>query len=186
MPRKSVTTRKGDCGETRLLNNSKIKKSNLRPEVTGTLDEAGAFIGRSKAESRLPYVQDTLYTVQNHLYLLNAELACPEDKKHYLKRKIAKRHIQYLDNCIAFIEKNIELPPKFYLPGQSLPSAELDIARTVVRRAERRVVELSQEETLHNNSILPYLNRLSDLLFLLARYEEFKNDIPYAHPRPED
>ncbi|MDZ7723151.1 MAG: cob(I)yrinic acid a,c-diamide adenosyltransferase [candidate division KSB1 bacterium] len=185
MPRKSITTRTGDHGETRLLDNTRVRKYHVRPEAYGTLDEAGAFLGRARSVTSIPYICTTLRTLQNHLYLLNSELACPEDKRDQLKTIITNQQLGYLDTCITFIEDNIEMPMKFYLPGQSPVSADIDIARTIVRRAERRIVELDGEEPLENNYILPYLNRLSDLLFLLARYEEFKNGIDYAHPEAE-
>lgn len=183
---KSITTRNGDNGTTNLLDNSRVTKDHLRPDAYGTLDEAGAFIGRARSQSKLDFVRKTITMIQNHLYLLNSELACPDDKRHCLKAFISQTHLDNVEHAIASIESELSLPPTFFLPGQSPISADIDIARTVVRRAERRVIELSRIESLKNELIIPYLNRLSDLLFLLARYEEHANGIPFAHPQIEE
>ncbi|MBN1467037.1 cob(I)yrinic acid a,c-diamide adenosyltransferase [candidate division KSB1 bacterium] len=184
--KKSVTTKKGDDGTTGLLDNSRVTKSDLRPEAYGTLDEAAAFIGLARAKSNLQMTQELLRTIQQHLYLLNAELACPVDCLHLLKMKLTKEHLGRLEEIAARLEEELNLPAKFVLYGQSEISACLDIARAVVRRAERHIVELNRAEKIANLTILPYINRLSDLLFLLARYEEFKNGIKYAHPYDDE
>ncbi len=182
MKKYSITTKKGDNGSTGLLDNSRVQKFDLRPETYGTLDEAAAFLGLARAKTSLDETKDILWKIQNHIYLMNAELACPVDYLHLLKDKLAESHLQELEEFSETIENKLELPRKFVLYGQSETAAYLDIARTVVRRAERRLVELNQKEQLENKTIMAYINRLSDVLFLLARYEEFKNGIPYAHP----
>lgn len=178
----SITTKKGDDGTTGLLDNSRVQKYDLRPETYGTLDEAAAFLGLARAKSTLAKTKEILLAIQNHIYLMNAELACPVDYLHLLKNKLAASHLKQLEELEQKIESELELPRKFVLYGQSETSAYLDIARTVVRRAERRLVELHQSEKIENQTMMAYINRLSDVLFLLARYEEFKSNIPYAHP----
>ncbi|MBN1483034.1 cob(I)yrinic acid a,c-diamide adenosyltransferase [candidate division KSB1 bacterium] len=178
----SITTKKGDDGTTGLLDNSRVQKYDLRPETYGTLDEAAAFLGLARAKSTLARTKEILLVIQNHLYLINAELACPVDSLHVLKYKISTAHLQQLETFSASTEKELALPRKFVLYGQSESSAYLDIARAVVRRAERRFVELNQIEKLDHATISAYLNRLSDTLFLLARYEEYRNGIPFVHP----
>lgn len=178
----SITTKKGDDGTTGLLDNSRVKKSNLRPETYGTLDEAAAFLGLARATTDLERTRAFLLTVQNHLYLINAELACPPEYLHLLRKRLSADHLQKLEALAQAVEAELELPRKFVLYGESQVSALLDVARAVVRRAERRLVELCDRETVNNASILAYLNRLSDALFLLARYEEFAHGIPFAHP----
>jgi cob(I)alamin adenosyltransferase len=177
----SITTKKGDDGTTGLLDNSRVQKFDLRPETFGTLDEAAAFLGLARATTTLDKTKEILLKIQNHIYLMNAELACPIDYLHLLKDKLEQSHVQVLEDLSKPIEEELELPRKFVLYGQSQTSAYLDIARAVVRRAERRLVELNQAEALDNKSIIAYVNRLSDTLFLLARYEEYKNGIPYLH-----
>ncbi len=177
----SITTKKGDDGTTGLLDNSRVQKFDLRPETFGTLDEAAAFLGLARAKTSLDKTKEILLKIQNHIYLMNAELACPVEYLHLLKDKLIESHVKTLEELANPIEKELELPRKFVLYGQSETSAYLDIARAVVRRAERRLVELNHAEELDNRSIITYVNRLSDTLFLLARYEEFANGIPYAH-----
>jgi ATP:cob(I)alamin adenosyltransferase len=177
----SITTKKGDDGTTSLLDNSRVKKDDLRPEAYGTLDEAAAFLGLARAKTKLEASRAFLLTVQNHLYVINSELACPPERLHLLKQKLSPAHLQKLEELSQTIEAELELPRKFILYGQSEISAILDVARAVVRRAERRVVELQAREPLEDVVIPAYLNRLSDALFLLARYEEFKQHLPFAH-----
>ena len=178
----SITTKKGDDGTTGLLDNSRVQKSDVRPDVYGTLDEAAAFIGLARAQSSLDKTKEILVAIQNHIYLMNAELACPIENLHLLKIKLSEDHLVRLEGLARKIESELDLPRKFVLYGQSQTSACLDIARAVVRRAERRLVELQELEALDNRFILAYINRLSDVLFLLARYEEAKNSIPFLHP----
>ncbi len=179
-------TRKGDDGTTGLLDNSRVSKHDLRPETYGTLDEAAAFIGLARAKSSLQPTQELLLAIQGHIYLMNAELACPVEHLHLLTKKLTEAHLRQLEEPARTMEDELNLPNKFVLYGQSETSAYLDIARAVVRRAERRLTELNRAEKIANLTILPYINRLSDLLFLLARYEEFKNGIKSAHPSGEE
>ena len=182
MTKKSIITKKGDDGTTGLLDSSRAVKYDLRPETYGTLDEASAFLGLVRSKTTLPAIRDIVYTLQNHIYLINAELACPTDRLHLLQATLNQSHMDHLEEFSHRIEEESQLPSKFVLYGQSEVSALLDISRAVVRRAERRLVELHKREPLKNSYILPYINRLSDALFLLARYEEHVHQIPYAHP----
>ncbi|MBN1561340.1 cob(I)yrinic acid a,c-diamide adenosyltransferase [candidate division KSB1 bacterium] len=185
MKKHSITTKRGDDGTTGLLG-PRAAKFDTRLETLGALDEAAAFIGLARAKSSVQMTRTLLLTIQHHLYLLNAELACPVENMHLLKMKLTKEHLGRLEEPARTIEDELNLPDKFVLYGQSETSACLDIARAVVRRAERRIVELNQAEKFSNLTILPYINRLSDMLFLLARYEEFKNGIKYAHPYDDE
>jgi len=182
MPKKSISTKKGDSGSTSLRMNKHVLKHDIRPESIGTIDEAAAFIGLARAKSRLHTVQKALWMIQNHIFLINAEIACPAEYRNNLKTTLKPDHLKQLEQLESDIESEIELPAKFVLYGQSEVSAFLDTARALVRRAERRLVELNEIDAFDNELILPYFNRLSDVLFLLARYEEIVNDIPLAHP----
>ena len=178
----SIITKKGDEGKTGLLDNSRVHKYDLRPEAYGTLDEAAAFIGLVRAETDLENIKELLWSIQNHIYVINSELACPPESLHLLKVVLGKEHLNVIEEKSNEIEKQLNLPRKFVLYGQTKISANLDIARAVVRRAERRVIELDTVEPLDNKTIIAYLNRLSDTLYLLARYDEFIHNVPYAHP----
>lgn len=182
MNKRSITTKKGDSGKTGLLDSSRVEKSDLRPEAYGTLDEAAAYLGLVRAKTDVDKIRKLIWTIQNHIYLINSELACPPESLHLLKVKLSSSHLEQIEAAGEEIEKELNLPQKFVIYGQTEVSALLDIARTVVRRAERRVVELHKVEPLANDTILPYLNRLSDTLYILARYDEFSHKVPYAHP----
>lgn len=180
--KQSITTKKGDRGRTGLLDNTRISKDDLRPEVYGTLDEACAFIGLARAEIEWMDVKSLLLDIQSHIYLINAELSCPSDSLSMLKKRLGKKHLADLESRTKQIEDRLELPRKFVIYGQSKLSALLDIAGSVVRRAERRLVELNSREPLENTVLLGYINRLSDTLFILARDAENRQGIPYAQP----
>ena len=178
----SVTTKTGDEGETGLLDHTRVHKHDPRPEAYGAIDEANAFIGLARAKSDLQPVKEILLEAQNHLYVVNAELACRPESQHLLKTRLTAEQLRRIEERCEEIETKLKLPPRFVLYGQSEVSAELDVARAVLRRAERRIVELSRSAGLSNPLILAYVNRLSDLLFLLARYYESEHGIPFAHP----
>jgi cob(I)alamin adenosyltransferase len=178
----SITTKKGDKGETGLLDNTRVDKYDLRPEAYGSLDEASAFLGLVRAHTDNEEIKELMWTIQNHIYLINSELACPPESLFLLKTKINKDHLKTIEIKSSEIEQKLNLPKKFVIYGQTQISSYLDIARAVARRAERRVTELDNIESLDNKIIAAYLNRLSDTLYLLARYDEFSHNIPYAHP----
>ncbi len=182
MQKKSISTKKGDTGSTTLRMHKHVPKYDIYPETIGTIDEAAAFIGMARSKSRLQKVKKYLWIVQNHIFLINSELACPAEYRHKLETTLQQAHLQKLEQIESSIENETDLPARFVLYGQSEISAFLDTARTVVRRAERRLVELNEIDPFENDTLLPYFNRLSDVLFLLARYEEIKNNIPLAHP----
>lgn len=178
----SITTKTGDTGKTSLLNNSRVEKYDLRPETYGTLDEASAILGIARAQTDLQEVKDACWKMQNHIYLINAELACPPESLHLLKKKLQQGDLDYLESISKNIENKIKLPRKFVIYGETVVSAHLDVARAVLRRAERRAAQLNTQQPLQNPVLLPYLNRLSDTLYLLARYEEYAHNVPFAHP----
>ena len=172
MPKQTILyTRTGDEGYTSLLGKDKVAKYDLRPEAYGTVDEVSAFIGLARAEAAISdRTQGLLLESQRDLWVLMGELATAPGVK--LPKRITADRIAWLE---AEIDKvGAETPPltQFVIPGDNKLSALLDVARTVVRRAERRVIRLMHEEGLDNVEIVPYLNRLSSLLFALARYEE--------------
>lgn len=181
----SITTKKGDAGETGLLDNSRVLKVDPRPEAYGTLDEASSFLGLARATTEWVECKQWLLLMQNHIFVINSELACPVASIHLLKSVLRKDDLEALERISIDIENRLNLPRRFVIYGETRVSAILDIARAVVRRAERRIIALDLVEKLANPHILPYVNRLSDVLYLLARYEEFAHQVPYRHPNPD-
>lgn len=163
-------TRKGDQGYTDLLG-GRVAKYDSRPESFGTIDEATAQIGYARAVATSDRTREILIEVQRDLYLMMAELAfAPEMEQN--RYHITQEHLDRLERETDHLADEIELPPHFILPGDTVPGAALDVARTVVRRAERLVVRLFHDEELDNPLVPAYLNRLSSLLFVLARFED--------------
>lgn len=169
-------TGKGDDGTTQLFGDKKkYSKSNVVFEALGALDELNSYLGMCRAEStegevvvegkRETYA-NSIFLIQNILFIIQAEVAGAE--KH-----IEKKEIKYLEERIALVEKSIPPLTHFVVPGGSVFSAKMDYARTLVRRAERAVVALHENDTGKVQELtLAYLNRLSSFLFALARYDE--------------
>jgi cob(I)alamin adenosyltransferase len=167
--------KKGDKGETSLLFNARVPKSDPHCEAYGTIDEAVATLGLARAMSRKQRVQHLLLNIQKDLFILAGELATPMEAYGEFVRKypvITAQKVQDLEDLIDELEKEVEMPGEFVIPGDSAGSAAVHMARAVVRRAERRVVDLQQRGQLPNQELLRYLNRLADLLFVLACYED--------------
>lgn len=159
-------TRTGDQGTTGLLGNQRVNKDHPRLEAVGVLDEANAALGMGRAFCSYPQVQQTLATIQGDLYHLMAEVAAtPENAARF--RAIDGNRVRWLEAQAEAFGRQFEMPKDFILPGGSPGAAVLDLARTVVRRAERRVSTLLQAGDLENPDLLPYLNRLSSLCFIL-------------------
>lgn len=167
-----IYTKTGDNGETSLFGGKRVRKDALRIEAYGTVDELNSILGIVRALKPSKEIEKMLSSLQSDLFILGADLATPlEHKSSYIPR-IKKSSITKLEKTIDSIEKKLTPLKVFILPGGSLVAAHLHFARTVCRRAERKVVLLSHSEKL-GGDVLVYLNRLSDLLFVLARYANF-------------
>lgn len=167
MPRLTkIYTKTGDDGTTALGTRKRVPKDHPRVRAYGTVDELNTFIGFALAQGLSPKLAAALAPIQNQLFHLGSDLAFPSGKVP----RIEARHIQALEKLID--ELNEELGPleNFILPGGSPGAAALQVARAVCRRAERRLVTLARKEKVSPEA-LAYLNRLSDLLFVMARYE---------------
>jgi len=169
----------GDEGYTDLLGPERVAKYDLRPETYGTLDEASSALGLARALSNQERTRDTIRHVQHDLYLLMAEVATPVAQLEKLPYRVSEEQANWLDATIKELEGQVELPKQFVLPGASAASAAIDLSRTIVRRAERHAVRLIHEGRMPQGQVLRYLNRLSSLLFVLARYEEYASGTPY-------
>jgi cob(I)alamin adenosyltransferase len=165
-------SKKGDRGFTSLLGGQRIPKSGPRPEAYGTLDEASSALGIARASATRPETKKIIISIQKDLLVLGAELAtAPEDSEKYPHR-ITTDHVDRLERIIEDLQKDLAMGKEFILPGETVASAAIDLGRTIVRRAERKAVRLLQEKIITNVEVLRFLNRLADLLFTLARYEE--------------
>ena len=174
-----IYTKTGDSGDTSLFGGKRVSKNNIRIEAYGTVDELNASIGVAIPESISESVKKSLRKIQNDLFVVGGDLATPlNETKVKLPRTIVEM-VNNLENEIDTYEDKVEELKNFILPGGTKASAHLHLARTICRRAERRVVDLSNVEQI-NQEIVKYINRLSDLLFVLARFEnsasEFQED----------
>lgn len=159
----------------------------MRTEAYGTTDEAISALGLARALARDPEVRNIVVRLQRELFVVGAELAT--EKGQYAKLKqhfsvVTPEMTTALELDIDRLGNQFELPRSFIIPGASAASAALDIARTVLRRAERRAVELGNQGLLHNAELLRYLNRASDLAFMLGRYED--RDLPFERLTADD
>jgi len=163
-------TRKGDDGYTGLLGDERVSKSDPRPEAIGSIDEANAAIGWARAHCRSSRSREILLSIQRDLYNLMAEIsATPENAERF--RTIDTHKVNWLEEQTDILSESVDIPKEFITPGDSLGGAALDLARTVVRRAERRVAQLWHTQEIKNPEVLKYLNRLSSLCFVLELFE---------------
>ena len=166
-----VYTRKGDDGTTGLGGGQRVSKDSPRVKAYGTVDELNSMIGVAIASSLNERLADELLALQNELFHLGADLSfIEEDKQKYKIPQIEERHIAKLEALLDEFNTIVGPLGNFILPGGSVGSSHLHVARTICRRAEREVVSLAQEEEI-GPFVIRYLNRLADLLFVMARYE---------------
>lgn len=165
----SFYTRKGDDGTTGLLGQGRVAKYHARMEALGALDESSAALGLARASTRDPRCGPLLLEAQRDLYRIMAEVASPPENANQFRFDPSR--LEWLEGQTDALTKTIEMPKEFILPGDSQSGAALSLARAVVRRAERRVVELFDNEEIKNPALQKYLNRLSSLLFVLELVE---------------
>ena len=172
----TIATKTGDAGTTALMYNRRVPKNHPRIEACGTIDELNAAVGVARASATDDYVRKELLPIQKDLIALMGELATlHEDLARYTKEgfsRVTPEMVTKLDEIVAFVESKKVSFKGWATPGGNLSAAALDLARTICRRAERRVYELQEQRQVDNPSILVYLNRLSDALWLLARWAE--------------
>ncbi|MDD5495858.1 MAG: cob(I)yrinic acid a,c-diamide adenosyltransferase [Candidatus Omnitrophica bacterium] len=165
----SIVTKAGDKGMTSLCFGRRIYKDDPRIDICGNLDELCSYIGLSKSIIKDKKAGRLLQSIQEEIFVIGAEVA--RGKKS--TRKISPAHVRNIEKYIDELERKKVLKKRcFYLPGQDFTAAVLDVARTVARRVERSAVALKRKKMLRNALILVYLNRLSDLLYLMARCYE--------------
>ena len=177
--RKRIYTKYGDGGETSLLYGGRVSKNDLHTEAYGISDEAVSAMGLARALSTDERVKDILRELQRELFTIAAELATDPEKYELFKRHfkpVTPEMVTEMEELIDDLERGVEMPNVFILPGGSAASAAIDMARCIIRTAERRAVALKEQGKLANEDVLRYMNRLGDLLFVLARYQD--RDLP--------
>jgi cob(I)alamin adenosyltransferase len=165
-----IYTRKGDDGTTGLWYGGRVSKSDGRPEAYGALDEAASALGMCRAVCDDEEVHADILRIQTELFVAGAELATAPEAAHRLEpgvSQVTQEMIDRLEQDIDRYMERVDLPPKFVIPGGTELSARLDVARTAIRRAERRAVDVDVRPEL-----LTYLNRASDTVYAIARYTD--------------
>ncbi len=164
-----IYTKKGDQGNTSLYGGERVAKSSLRIKAYGTVDELNSVMGLAASYSLSEQGSRGINKIQQDLFVLGADLATPPSSKTRINR-IDEEAITFLEQAIDEMERDLDPLKNFILPGGSPQGASLHLARTVCRRAERAAVECSRQEEISELTV-KYLNRLSDFLFVLARFE---------------
>ncbi len=174
-----IYTKTGDKGETSLFAGGRVPKNSERIEAYGTIDELNSYIGLTITEVKNKEVLSLLEKIQSQLFTLGSDLATPENVKNKSVNtpRVAPEFYKKLEDEIDKFDSKLEELKNFILPGGSKGAAFLHVCRTICRRAERRVITLSDKQEI-GEEIIIYLNRLSDLFFVLARYENYSLNIP--------
>jgi cob(I)alamin adenosyltransferase len=171
-----IYTRKGDDGTTGLWYGGRVAKFAGRPEAYGSVDEAASALGLARSAAvRGSELYEDILRLQGELFVAGAELATAPEATDRLEEGVSRvtpGMVERLESDIDRYMERVELPPKFVIPGGTELSARLDVARAAVRRAERRVAQLRQDGELAGDTVLTYLNRLSDALYAMARYAD--------------
>ena len=171
----SIVTKRGDKGKTSLYQGKPVSKDHIRIEACGILDELSSYLGLAKSMIKNKKIAGVIEAIQKDLFILGTELVTKAKSLKKLKKRIDNNFISRIQKIIFSLEKKKNLSIKcFQIPGVNSVSSILDISRAITRKLERRVVTLSRKKLIKNSSILIYLNRLSDLLFLLARFNSTK------------
>jgi cob(I)alamin adenosyltransferase len=171
----SIVTKTGDNGATSLYCGKRVGKDDIRVEICGALDEVSSFLGMAKNASKDKKTKSAVHSIQKELIVLGAEVATSTAGSGKIRKRIGAGSICVLEKEIDRLEGGRAVKIKsFCIPGKGAASSALDVARAVTRRAERRSVTLLKKSMIKNPNIVIYLNRLSDLLYLLARSNEEK------------
>jgi len=167
-----IYTKTGDKGETGLFGGDRVSKSSERIEAYGTVDELSSFLGLAKSEVKDKEVKKLLEKIQNELFTVGSDLATPDTEKNKKLNivRVPEKFYTDAEKAIDYFEGKLEPLKNFILPGGTKTSALLHVCRSICRRAERKIVKLNGSEKISEN-ILVYVNRLADLFFVLARYE---------------
>ena len=166
--------KRGDKGTTSLMFGQRVPKNSPRPEAYGAIDEASSAMGLARGYVSEPELKQIILSIQEDLILVGAELACLREDVSKLKARITDDHARKIEELIEKYEALTEMPREFIPPGGTPASGALDLARSIIRRGERRIAGLVSEGEVANPALQSYCNRLADLLFTLARYVDAK------------
>ena len=172
----SITTKRGDDGGTDLWFADRVPKHHPQVEAYGAFDEAKAALGIARSQAP-DWMKAEILKIQKDLYLVSSDLATLRGKLNRLKERVGPEHVSWADGQIARYEKKIEIRD-WVISGDTAGGAALDLAVTIIRRGERRCVKLQEEGYINNRDLLVYVNRLSDLLFLMARAVDWDIVVP--------
>lgn len=172
-----IYTRTGDEGMTNLFSGERVRKDAARVEAYGTIDELNSFLGLARSARPAPGVDRYLAALQHQLFVLGADFADVRAQEEHAEDSISEREITWMEDAIDQITSELPALTNFILPGGTAAASGIHVARTVCRRAERLAITLCQTESIPASAIV-YLNRLSDFLFTLARYENFLRHFP--------
>jgi len=163
-------TRSGDDGKTGLIGEGRVSKTHPRIEILGTLDEASAALGFARATCEDPEINELVLEIQRDLYNIMSEIAAsPENRKQF--QKMDEGRITWLESQIEHYSMVVENPKEFILPGSTITGAVFSLARTIIRRAERRLAAWQEDGSNNNPLLIRYTNRLSSLCFVLELFE---------------
>lgn len=165
----NIYTKTGDKGSTSLFDNKRVSKDDIRVESYGTIDELGSFMGLAKNYVEDEEMYKTIQNMQNKLFTVATNLATEDSTK--VKYHMVEKDIEDLEEIIDYYMGRLENPIGFIVPGSGKKSAHLHVARTICRRAERRIITLSKYAEV-DPLVIKYVNRLSDALYAMARYSE--------------
>lgn len=169
-----VTTGTGDTGYTGLIGEGRVPKYDPRPDTFGTVDEATSALGLARALTQDNEIRDLILRLQRDLYVLMAELATPPENLAAVGMCITPEHTHWLEAAEEDLKQRVAIPNKFVIPGDTTDGAALDLARTIIRRAERMAVKLLHDGVIANGEVVRFLNRASDFVFILARVLEVR------------
>ena len=172
-----IYTKTGDDGSTSLFRGGRVFKNDERLEAYGTVDELNSVLGMAVSEISNNELKSVFKEIQNYLFTIGADLATVSEYENVTYTRLENNLTQRLEHFIDNYDTKLPELKNFILPGGTKAESILHLARTVCRRAERRVVQLAKNHEI-NNEIVIFLNRLSDLLFVLSRYENFVNNTP--------
>ncbi len=179
-----IYTKKGDAGITGLLYGGRIDKDDIRTEVYGTLDETVSAFGIARAGGLGTRVEEVVIRLQKEMFVVGAQLATAPEHQDRLQKGVSKVSPSMTNQAEADIDELVgqhPIPQEFILPGETPGAAGLDLARSIIRRAERAATRMNRAGLVPDPEILRYLNRASDLLFVLARFEEAERGL---RPQP--
>ena len=175
-----IYTRKGDSGQTSLIDGDIVNKHNLSVDAYGTIDELNSFLGLLKDYIKDDKIKDILNKIQIKLFSIGSILASGKNKNISEKVKIEKKDVEYIELEIDRLNKDLPELKNFVIPGGHKTSSYSHVCRSICRRAERKISELNNKSSVDSN-ILAYVNRLSDFFFVLSRFLKYSDNVSESH-----